>query len=91
MAEKKIMYTCIFPVLMLLSLEVQPSEGRRLRRTSEKGKECLKCAVGPGKTDARIGPSTINVHEFRPTAPGHSPGLGHSLKDKGVDKNESEH
>ncbi|KAK1288802.1 hypothetical protein QJS10_CPB19g01675 [Acorus calamus] len=66
--------------------EVQPSEGKRLRRASEKGKECLKCAVGRVKTDARIGPSTINVQEFRPTAPGHSPGVGHSLKDKGVDK-----
>ncbi|KAK1277221.1 hypothetical protein QJS04_geneDACA017178 [Acorus gramineus] len=31
--------------------------------------------------------SSIDKQDFRPTAPGHSPGIGHSLKNKGVDKN----
>ncbi|KAM0950872.1 hypothetical protein DsansV1_C04g0046041 [Dioscorea sansibarensis] len=29
----------------------------------------------------------VDTEDARPTAPGHSPGVGHALSDKGVDKN----
>ncbi|KAK1307749.1 hypothetical protein QJS10_CPA09g00280 [Acorus calamus] len=83
MSGKKIMYTCILLLVLILSVEVLPSEGRELKHKVQV--ECAKCAVAQEK-NSESEPS-IDKQDFRPTAPGHSPGIGHSLKNKGVDKN----
>ncbi|XP_058078280.1 precursor of CEP6-like [Magnolia sinica] len=40
---------------------------------------------GTNTTDHYQSKSVSNMEDFRPTAPGHSPGVGHSVKDKGID------
>nr|DAD22345.1 TPA_asm: hypothetical protein HUJ06_023808 [Nelumbo nucifera] len=93
MAQIKFILTCIFvSVLIFSSQDVVSVEGRHLE--SGKRRECKKCSShGNGRTisGATIGGgehSSVFLHErtiaeyvdsFRPTAPGHSPGAGHSL------------
>ncbi|URE01611.1 ubiquitin carboxyl-terminal hydrolase, partial [Musa troglodytarum] len=62
---------------------------------------CYRCltqvdASGEGKVEGTIAPSAekgnspgllVGGEDVRPTNPGHSPGVGHSIGNKGVDKN----
>lgn len=91
MATIRAMCTCSLILVLILSHEVLVVEGRRLK--SHGNKLCKKCSA---RTDHRIlhvaersqkllgsenKTSKMDyVDDFRPTFPGHSPGVGHSLK-----------
>ncbi|KAL5752909.1 hypothetical protein ACOSP7_023096 [Xanthoceras sorbifolium] len=86
----KITYFCLFFILMILSHELI-IEARKLK--TRKNEKCAKCLFSPDgqrvvrdtKTDGHASPITIHktvegfVEAFRPTSPGHSPGVGHSI------------
>lgn len=74
--NSKSLSRCVAAALVVLMIVFQEisicAEGRRL-----KSKKCSKDKQGGS---AQMPPPTHrNVDEFRPTAPGHSPGIGHSL------------
>ncbi|KAJ8628720.1 hypothetical protein MRB53_022043 [Persea americana] len=92
MAQTKFFSACVLLllVLMIVSNEILVCEGRHLK-SKEEG--CSKCQInddttfgGTRKSDNDTSSvhhyhtSTIgnDVDDFRPTAPGHSPGIGHS-------------
>ena len=74
---------CVFCVVLILCNEFGCVEGRHLR-----SKMCRKCSKekynlkGGAKSSKEINSSIkVEVVEaFRPTAPGHSPGVGHSIE-----------
>ncbi|KAK2657431.1 hypothetical protein Ddye_010483 [Dipteronia dyeriana] len=88
----KLTYTCLFFILMILSHELCSIEARKLK--TRKNSKCAKCLFSPDgqrvtkdtkKKDGHASTSLLHktvqdfVDAFRPTAPGHSPGVGHSI------------
>jgi len=86
--------TCVLFVLLLLSFELVCIEGRRLKATrstkSPKSVSGIKAMSTATKTTKGVAakPSQLEslakslngyVEAFRPTTPGHSPGVGHSI------------
>ncbi|KAJ6419913.1 hypothetical protein OIU84_029937 [Salix udensis] len=85
--------TCLFFILMLLSYNILCVEGRSLEL--KKGLKHAKPCNAEGKSIARnpklnIASPDYRLHHttktgdgfleaFRPTTPGHSPGVGHSI------------
>lgn len=75
-------YSTILCILILLGSEFVYVHGRCL-----KFKRCTRCFVkveklksGAKMTSAHVVTSKIaTVEAFRPTAPGHSPGVGHDI------------
>ena len=69
--------------MLFVSLEVlQMSEARKLVETSrcdEKCKEEKHVTEDNGSTNPSLVPPPSGVDAFRPTTPGHSPGVGHSI------------
>ncbi|KAL5705798.1 hypothetical protein ACHQM5_024049 [Ranunculus cassubicifolius] len=92
MAKNKGACTCVLLLVLIFSHEMHCAEGRRLDLT--KRTTCLKCSSPdtrmPVKEEKASGVTTDSHHKFtttddfvdafRPTTPGHSPGIGHSLK-----------
>lgn len=70
--------TCLFLVLLLLSFELVPIEGRSLRKSNKLPKAMTNSDVLSPRSGRRSR-SLEDVDAFRPTTPGHSPGVGHSI------------
>nr|DAD41206.1 TPA_asm: hypothetical protein HUJ06_015529 [Nelumbo nucifera] len=94
MANAKFILTCLFLFVLLFSHKTTCVEGRRLRKmklTKRSGgiaKENQHVRVMMRQSDPHSssylhhGITTMDgfVDAFRPTDPGHSPGIGHSLR-----------
>ncbi|GFY86507.1 hypothetical protein Acr_05g0001460 [Actinidia rufa] len=80
MAKTITTYACAFLLVLVLCNEVGYVDGRRhlkCKKWLSNGKNTMK-VTGGGK--AVEGKSEVeHAEDFRPTAPGHSPGIGHSL------------
>ena len=79
--------TCLLLVLLFLSCELLCIEGRGLKATTNSPKSVSVRAMSTTK-GAVAKPSQLEtiakslngfVEAFRPTTPGHSPGVGHSV------------
>lgn len=97
MARIKFTSACVLFLLLIFCNEVLLSEGRHLK-LQKKGKECRKCLMhekkdlvnktlkGDGHELSGVHyyhtSVVIDVNNFRPTAPGGSPGIGHSEVDQ---------
>ena len=88
MANFKFMISSLFLVLLVISHEIQYSEGRQLKLGMKKGSPELETddhiKIMGKETITRVmvesqPPPSRQVEAFRPTAPGHSPGVGHSF------------
>ncbi|XP_044508141.1 precursor of CEP7-like [Mangifera indica] len=85
MAKTRTVVACFFILVLILSHEFTCIEGRHLK--SRLCKKCSKHAdntlgVAKGKaTESRQEQASKveYVDDFRPTTPGHSPGVGHSI------------
>ncbi|KAL0377733.1 UNVERIFIED_CONTAM: Precursor of CEP8 [Sesamum radiatum] len=85
--DSKALAICVLILLLLIVCQqIVSVEGRHLK--------CRKCSKGHHKKSLRVinvggkhgGTGTQmskaeNVDDFRPTVPGHSPGIGHSVHD----------
>nr|DAD22344.1 TPA_asm: hypothetical protein HUJ06_023807 [Nelumbo nucifera] len=93
MAKVKLTCICFLLFVLFFSQEIFCIEGRRLK-LGEKVK-CTKCLTAKRNHSVREmterGKDTSNVdhavatmegyvESFRPTTPGHSPGIGHSIR-----------
>ncbi|KAJ4966802.1 hypothetical protein NE237_018651 [Protea cynaroides] len=92
MAKIKLVCTCFFILVLLSSNEILSAEGRHMR--SEKKMKCMRCIIGDRRNTIRKmregnrknskSPNDVktpqDIESFRPTAPGHSPGIGHSIQ-----------
>ncbi|XAR73972.1 hypothetical protein NMG60_11008114 [Bertholletia excelsa] len=85
--SKLIKSTCFFLLVVLLFCVALCTEGRNLKLDEKKVKciECLKPNVTKYATEKRkeVASATADdqghMDAFRPTTPGHSPGIGHSI------------
>ncbi|OAY33803.1 hypothetical protein MANES_13G126300v8 [Manihot esculenta] len=88
MAAIRVMGTCIFLLVLMLCHEVLVVEGRHLKPH----KLCKKCFRLSDQNSLNVSEDTQKllggqektskmdyVDDFRPTEPGHSPGVGHSI------------
>ncbi|KAK7309222.1 hypothetical protein RJT34_05774 [Clitoria ternatea] len=79
--------TCLFFVVLFLSYELLCIEGRSLRESTKSPKCVSVKAMSTTKGDVvkrsqlQIDARSLNgyVEGYRPTTPGHSPGVGHSV------------
>jgi len=76
---KRIQIICVLILFLVLQQEVVIVQGRHLR--SRLCRDCSKphkrsIAHHEGKSSRRV---EYEVDDFRPTSPGHSPGVGHSI------------
>ncbi|KAL8249754.1 hypothetical protein R6Q59_006622 [Mikania micrantha] len=72
---------CVFILLFVTIEMVQMSEARKLGKNVESSKSSLGRKQVTEENDATSPsqvPSPSGVDAFRPTTPGHSPGVGHS-------------
>ncbi|KAJ7952883.1 Precursor of CEP3 [Quillaja saponaria] len=77
-------FVCSFLLVLLLCSEFVFVEGRHLKKSGF----CRKCsksymnarAHGSNTNQERTSKVEYGVDDFRPTEPGHSPGVGHSFK-----------
>jgi hypothetical protein len=84
--------TCLFFLMIILGHEILSIEGRNL--DPKKKLNCVNCfspdtkgIIATKRRKMAASPSTLNqgiettkgVEAFRPTSPGHSPGVGHSI------------
>ncbi|KAK2657434.1 hypothetical protein Ddye_010486 [Dipteronia dyeriana] len=89
---KLITYTCLFFIVMIISHELCCIEARNLK--TRKNLKCVKCLFSPDGQRVVAGDTIKDGHSsliiphkttegfveaFRPTSPGHSPGVGHSI------------
>ncbi|XP_047312777.1 precursor of CEP6-like [Impatiens glandulifera] len=83
MASRRCSCSCALLFVLIIFSEVVCIQGRHLKHNL-----CKKCSknlreshVAKRAKSVAIGTSTGvgYVQDFRPTAPGHSPGVGHSL------------
>lgn len=93
MATKKCLRTIAFLILLVLATQILASQGRPLkehtstqRRELFQGGEATKGMVRHGAVsvseEVRSSKPMVVVDDIRPTAPGHSPGVGHMLVDE---------
>ncbi|KAL2333571.1 hypothetical protein Fmac_014784 [Flemingia macrophylla] len=87
MAQNTSIFSLVFFALLILGQRFQCIEARYLK-SNESNQVLVKHNKDEGNT--HIGVSTSNVStlltsgsvdDFRPTEPGHSPGVGHSIHD----------
>lgn len=78
---KKLQITCVVLLFLILIQQVNVVEGRKLRSRSckECSKKTMNVVVARKTHDDRSSRRVFEVDDFRPTAPGHSPGVGHSI------------
>lgn len=75
---------CVLLMLFLTSEVLQMSEARKLGENFKEGK--MVNAENSDANPSQMPPSGVTIKEgdldaFRPTTPGHSPGVGHSIQD----------
>ncbi|ONK75654.1 uncharacterized protein A4U43_C03F19150 [Asparagus officinalis] len=79
-------YACALLIVLILGTETIALEGRILMEKRSQHQN-----DGNNNPTAEVqgdnGSIVAGAEDARPTAPGHSPGVGHSLGNKGVDKN----
>lgn len=82
----RVSFACVFLLVLILFSEVGSVGGRHLKHRlckkcmSRDTKDDLKGAgVAGGKRTGGERSSKAYVEDFRPTTPGHSPGVGHSI------------
>ncbi|QCD81651.1 hypothetical protein DEO72_LG2g1981 [Vigna unguiculata] len=81
----RLTHTCVLFVVMVLSLELLGSEGRSLRQSIESPDAKKATSIVRSATKSGIASQSYriirslagDVEAFRPTTPGHSPGVGH--------------
>ncbi|KAK7263115.1 hypothetical protein RJT34_30700 [Clitoria ternatea] len=94
MARNKFIFSTIFFALIIFGQQIQPTEGRYLKN-NEGHQNLVKHNGGNSATNAATfrnvssqtlvdasgaaPPPNHGVDDFRPTIPGHSPGVGHSI------------
>lgn len=79
---------CAFFLVLILCHQFVSVEGRRHLKRKKFSKQVIKNTLsnvakgGVGITESRQAKASkvAYVEDFRPTAPGHSPGVGHSIK-----------
>ena len=86
MANTKLNVVCAFLLVLVLYHGILDVEGRHLKPDQA---ACNKCSMHVNTlTVAKVGDHTNqseqtskmeHVDDFRPTEPGHSPGVGHSI------------
>ncbi|KAF3961816.1 hypothetical protein CMV_013603 [Castanea mollissima] len=86
MATTKLNVVCAFLLVLVLHHGILDVEGRHLKSDQA---VCNKCSMHVNTlTAAKVGDLTNqseqtskmeHVDDFRPTEPGHSPGVGHSI------------
>lgn len=86
MARAKLSYTCsssllLFLLLLILCTEITSTQGRAVMNMNRSGK-CKRCSITHQAIKAaamKIPSKEIDdeVEDYRPTTPGHSPGVGH--------------
>ncbi|PWA66105.1 hypothetical protein CTI12_AA329250 [Artemisia annua] len=83
MARLATTFLCCVFIMFFVSLEVlQMSEARKLVETFRCTDKCTEEKHVPediGSTNPSQVPPPSGVDAFRPTTPGHSPGVGHSI------------
>ncbi|KAJ8625106.1 hypothetical protein MRB53_033636 [Persea americana] len=94
MAKARVPCVSVFLLVLILSHLVLSSKGRHLQ-AEKRGKECQDCVMhgkssaasatregGTPSTRALIEGKKVGEYEVsgQPTSPGHSPGIGHMLK-----------
>ncbi|EYU44382.1 hypothetical protein MIMGU_mgv11b016607mg [Erythranthe guttata] len=96
MAQKKMSIGFFFLVIIIISLKIQSTEGRKFKVSNKLPTKCSSMALcgneaaastlpppppplPPVTTDTRPPAAPGHADDFRPTTPGHSPGIGHSL------------
>ncbi|AES94733.1 putative encoded peptide [Medicago truncatula] len=78
--------SCLIFVLLLISCELLSIEGRSLRKSIGSPKAASvetmtrSVVLSPRQLQNNGRNLEGSVEAFRPTTPGHSPGVGHSLK-----------
>ncbi|CAA7056913.1 unnamed protein product [Microthlaspi erraticum] len=92
MAKAVFLNFCIFllVITILVCHEITPTEARHLitqrkpiknsRKTTLKVHDSLSIAAVGSVKKSGISKEEHGVDEFRPTTPGNSPGIGHSIK-----------
>ncbi|CAF2145508.1 unnamed protein product [Brassica rapa subsp. narinosa] len=65
---------------MIVCHEILPTEARHLRTHRKLIKNRTTTPRAQGGSVALISEEEHGVDEFRPTTPGNSPGIGHSIK-----------
>lgn len=81
----RLTHICVFFVVMVLSHELLGSEGRSLRQSLQSPDATKAMSTVRSTTTSAIASQsyriirslTGDVEAFRPTTPGHSPGVGH--------------
>lgn len=71
---------CVLMVLIIL-LEAIVLEGRQLREVMELKKQ-QSTLSHDGAKEVEANPMASFLEDFRPTSPGHSPGIGHMMENK---------
>lgn len=89
MAKTKIVLA-FFLIVLILCQELVDVEGRHLRSkpckkcSKHHGKSTLSAKEDGGRANASSGQEKASkmehLDDFRPTSPGHSPGIGHSIQ-----------
>lgn len=86
MAQTKCLCTCIFILVLICSCGVFDTEARHLKRLKEVEKSSSATNGGDDEYHNKAQLQHIDtnavkdVKDFRPTEPGHSPGVGHSIQ-----------
>lgn len=96
MANLKFAFACFFVLVLIFCQGTQSTEGRKLIAGMKKGylelkthvklmeKETTKSLPTTSPSDQIAAnsqpPASDHAEAFRPTSPGHSPGIGHSLQ-----------
>ncbi|RDY13400.1 Precursor of CEP5, partial [Mucuna pruriens] len=81
MAENKSLLALILLALIILWQGFECIEGRNVKDEMQSVISTTNVAVGvspPTPPTGDVSPPGRDVDNFRPTAPGHSPGVGHS-------------
>ncbi|KAL8200591.1 hypothetical protein R6Q57_011930 [Mikania cordata] len=77
---------CLIIMLFVTNEVMQMSEARKLGENIKCTKECMNGKLGTQENDSaapsQVSPTDVMTNEgdldaFRPTTPGHSPGVGH--------------
>lgn len=83
MARLSITLFCYVLIMLFMAFEVlQTSEARKLGENFKCSEKCIEgkqVAEGNNAINASQVPPPSGVDAFRPTNPGHSPGVGHSV------------
>ncbi|KAJ4714918.1 Precursor of CEP8 [Melia azedarach] len=87
MAKTSLVCSCVFILVLILCHELSSVEGRHLKckKSSKHARQMNTLSVPKGGRHHATGSKQAQtskveyVDDFRPTAPGHSPGVGHSI------------